>query len=66
MPQPLRRRESANLVCGLWVDLDADGRLVGSVGLELAGKDALIRGLAVARRLRGNGRGTELAQFALD
>jgi GNAT superfamily N-acetyltransferase len=48
-----------------WVDVDADGRLVGSVGLELAGKDALIRGLAVSPGLRGNGRGTELARFAL-
>jgi N-acetylglutamate synthase-like GNAT family acetyltransferase len=50
----------------LWIDLDADGRIVASTGFELAGHDALLRSLAVAPSLRGSGRGTELAQFSLD
>jgi N-acetylglutamate synthase-like GNAT family acetyltransferase len=50
----------------LWVDLDPDGRIVGSTGFELLGTDVLLRSTAVHPSLRGNGRGTELAQFALD
>ena len=50
----------------LWVDLDPDGRIVGSTGFELDGQDALLRSVAVHSSLRGIGRGTELAQFALD
>jgi N-acetylglutamate synthase-like GNAT family acetyltransferase len=50
----------------LWIDLDPDGRIVASTGFELAGDRALIRSIAVAPHLRGAGRGTELAQFALD
>jgi N-acetylglutamate synthase-like GNAT family acetyltransferase len=50
----------------LWVDLDPDGRIVGSAGLELDGRDALLRSVAVHSSRRGAGRGTELAQFALD
>jgi N-acetylglutamate synthase-like GNAT family acetyltransferase len=50
----------------LWVDLDPDGRIVASTGFELEGHDALLRSVAVASSLRGHGRGTELAQFALD
>lgn len=50
----------------LWIDLDTDGRIVGSTGLELSGTDALLRSVAVHPSLRGSGRGTELAQFALD
>jgi N-acetylglutamate synthase-like GNAT family acetyltransferase len=50
----------------LWIDLDSDGRIVGSTGFELDGQDALLRSVAVHQSLRGTGRGTELAQFALD
>jgi N-acetylglutamate synthase-like GNAT family acetyltransferase len=50
----------------LWVDLDVDGRIVGSTGFELVGSDVLLRSVAVHSSLRGTGRGTELAQFALD
>jgi N-acetylglutamate synthase-like GNAT family acetyltransferase len=50
----------------LWIDLDPDGRIVGSTGFELAGANVLLRSVAVAAALRGSGRGTELAQFALD
>jgi N-acetylglutamate synthase-like GNAT family acetyltransferase len=50
----------------LWVDLDVDGRIIGSTGFELRGEDALLRCLAVHPSLRGAGRGTELARFALD
>jgi N-acetylglutamate synthase-like GNAT family acetyltransferase len=50
----------------LWVDLDPDGRIVGSTGFELDGQHALLRSVAVHPSLRGTGRGTELAQFALD
>jgi N-acetylglutamate synthase-like GNAT family acetyltransferase len=50
----------------LWVDLDTDGRIVATTGFELVGQDALLRSVAVAPVLRGHGRGTELAQFALD
>jgi N-acetylglutamate synthase-like GNAT family acetyltransferase len=49
----------------LWLDLDVDGRIVGSTGLELSGSHALLRSVAVHPALRGTGRGTELAQFAL-
>jgi N-acetylglutamate synthase-like GNAT family acetyltransferase len=50
----------------LWIDLDPDGRIIGSTGFELAGEHALLRSVAVAAPLRGTGRGTELARFALD
>jgi N-acetylglutamate synthase-like GNAT family acetyltransferase len=50
----------------LWIDLDVDGRIVGSTGFELDGEDALLRSVAVHPSLRGSGRGTELARFALD
>jgi N-acetylglutamate synthase-like GNAT family acetyltransferase len=50
----------------LWVNLDVDGRIVGSTGFELRGRDALLRCLAVHPTLRGAGRGTELARFALE
>jgi N-acetylglutamate synthase-like GNAT family acetyltransferase len=50
----------------LWVDLDADGRIVASTGFELRGQDALLRCLAVHPSLRGAGRGTELARFAIE
>jgi N-acetylglutamate synthase-like GNAT family acetyltransferase len=50
----------------LWIDLDPDGRIVGTTGFEFTDGDALIRSVAVAAHLRGSGRGTELARFALD
>jgi N-acetylglutamate synthase-like GNAT family acetyltransferase len=50
----------------VWVDLDADGRIVGSTGFELDGQDALLRGIAVHSTLADTGRRIELARFALD
>jgi N-acetylglutamate synthase-like GNAT family acetyltransferase len=50
----------------LWMDLDPDGRIVATTGFELADDNALIRSVAVAPSMRGTGRGTELAQFALE
>lgn len=50
----------------LWIDVDADGRITGSTGFELDGQHALIRSVAVAPHLRGQGRGRELARYALD
>jgi N-acetylglutamate synthase-like GNAT family acetyltransferase len=50
----------------LWIDLDSDGRIVATTGFELEGHNALLRSVAVAPSLRGQGRGTGLAQFALD
>jgi N-acetylglutamate synthase-like GNAT family acetyltransferase len=50
----------------LWIQVDADGRIEGSTGFELAGTNALIRSVAVAPSLRGQGLGSELAMFALE
>jgi N-acetylglutamate synthase-like GNAT family acetyltransferase len=50
----------------LWIDLDVDGRIVASTGFELADDNALIRSVAVTPLLRGAGRGSELARFALE
>jgi N-acetylglutamate synthase-like GNAT family acetyltransferase len=50
----------------LWIDLDPDGRIVGCTGFELAGASALVRSVAVLPSLRGAGRGTWLARFALE
>jgi len=52
----------------LWIDRDDTGAIVGSTGFELSmsGTDALIRSVAVSPSLRGQGRGLELAIFALD
>jgi arsenate reductase len=41
------------------------GRIVGSVGLEVAGADALVRSLAVARDRRGLGLGKRLLEAAV-
>jgi N-acetylglutamate synthase-like GNAT family acetyltransferase len=51
----------------LWVARDADGRIVGSTGLELGadGRHALIRSVAVDPALRSSGRGSALARHAL-
>jgi amino-acid N-acetyltransferase len=42
----------------------ADGRLLGLVGLEVQGADALLRSLAVAEAARGQGLGDELLAYA--
>jgi hypothetical protein len=39
----------------LWIEPNADGRIVGSTGLELGGSDALLRSVAVHPSLRGSG-----------
>jgi hypothetical protein len=41
----------------LWLELDKNGRIVGSTGFELDGSDALPRSVAVHPSLRGSGRG---------
>jgi N-acetylglutamate synthase-like GNAT family acetyltransferase len=43
-----------------------NGRVVGTVALELYGRDALLRSLAVAHDLRGRRLGDRLAGAALD
>lgn len=45
---------------------DGEGRLVGAVGLELAGTAALLRSLVVAPERRGSGLGHELVDAALE
>jgi amino-acid N-acetyltransferase len=42
----------------------ADGHLLGLVGLEMHGADALLRSLAVAYAARGQGLGDELLAYA--
>ena len=42
----------------------ADGHLLGLVGLEVHGADALLRSLAVAEAARGQGLGDELLAYA--
>ncbi|MGF6964553.1 amino-acid N-acetyltransferase [Paraburkholderia sp. WC7.3g] len=48
------------LVPGFLVAVDEGGAIVGSVGLEPLGADALLRSLAVALHLRATGLGTSL------
>jgi GNAT superfamily N-acetyltransferase len=50
----------------LWIVRDADGRIEASTGFEIVDTHALIRSVAVAPSLRGEGLGLRLAQFALD
>lgn len=52
----------------LWLERDADGRVVGSTGYELGddGAHVLVRSVAVAADRRVRGAGTRLARFALD
>ncbi len=45
---------------------EADGRLVGVVGLELYGQSALLRSAAVEESWRGSGVGRVLVERALD
>jgi GNAT superfamily N-acetyltransferase len=51
----------------LWIERDAEGRIVGSTGYELNadGDAVLVRSVAVHPRQRAAGRGTALARFAL-
>jgi amino-acid N-acetyltransferase len=44
----------------------AQGRIVGSAGLEMYGECALLRSVAVAPQLRGRGLGQGLVRAALD
>ena len=52
----------------LWMELDENGRIIGSAGYELSTdhRHALIRSVAVDPSRRTAGRGSELARFALD
>ena len=52
----------------IWVERDAEGRIVGSTGFELSGdgRDALIRSVAVAPDSRSAGAGTRLARYAIE
>lgn len=50
----------------VWIARDADGRIEASTGFEIVDTHALIRSVAVAPSLRGEGLGLQLAQFALD
>jgi N-acetylglutamate synthase-like GNAT family acetyltransferase len=50
----------------LWARVDAHGRIEGTAGFELSGRNALIRSVAVAAPARGTGLGSQLAQFAFD
>ena len=52
----------------LWVERDAEGRIIGSTGFELSadGRHALIRSVAVASDRRTTGSGSRLARFAMD
>lgn len=52
----------------LWVEWDAQRKIVGSTGYELSadGLHALVRSVAVSAARRAQGRGSELARFALD
>jgi N-acetylglutamate synthase-like GNAT family acetyltransferase/mannose-6-phosphate isomerase-like protein (cupin superfamily) len=45
---------------------EEDGRLVGSIGLEQVGNDALVRSLAVAPELRGQGLAARLDEAAVE
>jgi amino-acid N-acetyltransferase len=46
--------------------LEEGGRLVGTIGLEVAGHDGLVRSLAVAPDRRGRGLAADLNRSALD
>lgn len=52
----------------LWVERDADRRIIGSTGYEVSadGRHALIRSVAVDPTRRARGRGRALATFALE
>jgi N-acetylglutamate synthase-like GNAT family acetyltransferase len=51
----------------LWLERNERGEVVGSTGYEISadGQHALIRSVAVSRLHRSRGRGSELADFAL-
>lgn len=54
----------AALLVDFLVAEDANGRIVGSVGLERFGRSALLRSLATARKVRKEGLGTRLLAHA--
>ena len=54
----------AALLVDFLVAEDANGRIVGSVGLERFGRSALLRSLCVARQVRNVGFGTTLLSYA--
>jgi amino-acid N-acetyltransferase len=51
---------SASLIKGFLVALDANGSVIGSIGLEHLGSSVLLRSLAVASHVRGTGIAQEL------
>lgn len=51
---------------GEFLVLEADGAMLGTVGLELYGDRALLRSLAVAGAARGRGGGAALVEAALE
>jgi N-acetylglutamate synthase-like GNAT family acetyltransferase len=52
----------------LWIERDERGAIVGSTGYEISGdrRHALIRSVAVSPTQRSRGRGSALANFALE
>ncbi|MFM0173642.1 arsenic resistance N-acetyltransferase ArsN2 [Paraburkholderia sediminicola] len=54
----------AALLVDFLVAEDANGRIVGGVGLERFGRSALLRSLATARKARNEGLGTRLLAHA--
>ncbi|MFM0356505.1 arsenic resistance N-acetyltransferase ArsN2 [Paraburkholderia nemoris] len=56
----------AALLVDFLVAEDTSGRIVGSVGLERFGREALLRSLAVAKTARGAALGTRLVTQAED
>lgn len=52
----------------LWVDRAAGGEIIGTAGFELSsdGRHALIRSVAVSRKHRRSGTGSELARHAIE
>lgn len=57
---------SASHIATFRVGPDGAGRLLGGVGLELAGQAALLRSLVVAPEARGTGLGHALVESALE
>ena len=46
--------------------VEAGGKIVGAAGLELYGKDALLRSVVVSRTTKGTGMGTLLTRHVID
>lgn len=51
---------------GTFLVLESDGTCIGTVGLELYGRSALLRSLAVSPGWQGRGLGRELCRAALE